>query len=255
MTQATATPYVPATTTHDADSLPQLREDLAAANHILAQHEVLDGFGHVSVRDPRNAAHFLIAQSMAPELVQPDDILTLDFDCEPVDGDTRKRYLETWIHAEIYKARPDVMAIVHSHSPSVIPFAASSVRLRPIYHMAGFLSSGSPVFDIRHCFGCTDMLVRNSAQGEALAKTLGASDVALMRGHGFVATAPTLPAAVYRAIYTELNAAMQQKAIALGGEVTYLDEGEGRASTETNLGVMERPWTLWKRQAEALHRG
>ncbi|SAK61708.1 class II aldolase/adducin-like protein [Caballeronia glebae] len=248
------TPYTAAPTTHDAHDMTRLFDDLAAANHILAQHEVLDGFGHVSVRDPRNPQHFLIAQSMAPELVQPDDILTLDFDCQPVDGDTRKRYLETWIHAEIYRARPDVKAVVHSHSPSVIPFAASSVQLRPIYHMAGFLATGSPVFDIRHCFGCTDMLVRNSAQGKALAETLGNSDVALMRGHGFVATGPSLPAAVYRAIYTELNAAMQQKAIALGGEVTYLDEGEGRASTETNLGVIERPWTLWKRQVETLRR-
>ncbi|VXC92295.1 Aldolase domain protein class II [Burkholderia sp. 8Y] len=244
------TPYTPAATTHGAQDVPLLFEDLAVANHILAQHEVLDGFGHVSVRDPRNPEHFLIAQSMAPELVQPQDILTLDFDCQPVDGDTRKRYLETWIHAEIYRARPDVQSIVHSHSPSVIPFAASSVRLRPLYHMAGFLSAGSPVFDIRHCFGCTDMLVRNGAQGKALADTLGDSDVALMRGHGFVATGPSLPTAVYRAIYTELNAAMQQQAIALGGELTYLDDGEGKAADDMLLGVMERPWTLWKRQAE-----
>lgn len=250
--QTAHTPYVPAETEHDAMTIAQLCEDLAAANHVLAHHEVLDGFGHVSVRDPRNPAHFLIAQSMAPELVSPDDILTLDLDCQPVDGDTRKRYLETWIHSEIYRARPDVKAIVHSHSPSVIPFAASSVRLRPVYHMAGFLGSGAPVFDIRHCFGCTDMLVRNGEQGRALAESLGDSDVALMRGHGFVATAPSLPAAVYRAIYTELNAGMQAKAIALGGDVTYLDEEEGKRSTQTNLGVMERPWTLWKRQAAAL---
>lgn len=251
MTQAT-TPYTPAITEHDAQCISQLLEDLAAANHILSHHEVLDGFGHVSVRDPRNSQHFLIAQSMAPELVTPDDILTLDFDCQPVDGDTRKRYLETWIHSEIYRARPDVMSIVHSHAPSVIPFAASSVRLRPVYHMAGFLGSGSPVFDIRHCFGCTDMLVRNSDQGKALAETLGDSDVALMRGHGFVATGPSLPASVYRAIYTELNADMQYKAVTLGGDVTYLDEEEGKRSTATNLGVIERPWTLWKRQVAAL---
>ncbi|WP_167525556.1 class II aldolase/adducin family protein [Pandoraea fibrosis] len=251
MTQA-ATPYTPAPTEHDARSMAQLLEDLAAANHILAHHEVLDGFGHVSVRDPRNPAHFLIAQSMAPELVTPGDILTLDLDCQPVDGDTRKRYLETWIHSEIYRARPDVAAIVHSHSPSVIPFAASSVRLRPVYHMAGFLGSGAPVFDIRHCFGCTDMLVRNGDQGKALAESLGDADVALMRGHGFVATAPSLPAAVYRAIYTELNAGMQSKAIALGGEVTYLDPEEGNRANATNLGVIERPWTLWKRQVAAL---
>lgn len=244
--------YSPAATTHDAGNLSQLLADLASANHILAHHGVLDGFGHVSVRDPRDPNRFLIAQSMAPELVQPEDILTLDLDCQPVGGDTRKRYLETWIHAEIYRLRPDVNSVVHSHSPSVIPFAASSVRLRPIYHMAGFLSNGSPVFDIGRCFGCTDMLVRNSAQGKALAQTLGHSDVALMRGHGFVTTGPSLPMSVYRAIYTELNAGMQQKAIALGGEVAYLDDGEGKAYNETSLGVIERPWTLWKRQVQAL---
>jgi ribulose-5-phosphate 4-epimerase/fuculose-1-phosphate aldolase len=251
MTKHSTDTYIAAKITHDTHNLPQLFDDLAAANHILANHEVLDGFGHVSARDPRNPQHFLIAQSMAPELVQSEDILTLDLDCQPVDGDTRKRYLETWIHAEIYRVRPDVQAIVHSHSPSVIPFAASSVRLRPIYHMAGFLGAGSPVFDIRHCFGCTDMLVRNGAQGKALAETLGTSDIALLRGHGFVATGPSLPMAVYRAIYTELNAGMQQKAIALGGEVTYLDDGESKASDNTTSSVIERPWTLWKRQVQA----
>jgi len=246
------TPYTAAATTHDAHDIPRLLEDLAAANHILAHHEVLDGFGHVSVRDPRNPQHFLIAQSMAPELVTPEDILTLDFDCQPVDGDTRKRYLETWIHSEIYRVRPDVNAIVHSHSPSVIPFAATQGRLRPIYHMASFLGTGAPVFDIRHCSGCTDMLVRNGDQGKALAESLGKQDVALMRGHGFVAVGPTLPTAVYRAIYTELNAGMQQKAATLGGEITFLAEDEARASNETQQSVIERPWTLWKRQVAEL---
>jgi ribulose-5-phosphate 4-epimerase/fuculose-1-phosphate aldolase len=129
----------------------------------------------------------------------------------------------------------------------VIPFAASSVKLRPVYHMGSFLGAGAPVFDIRRHFGCTDMLVRNREQGAALARDLGAQGVALMRGHGFVAAAESIPVAVYRAIYTELNAAAQQKAIGLGGAVTYLEPDEAARSDETNRGVSDRPWALWKR--------
>jgi ribulose-5-phosphate 4-epimerase/fuculose-1-phosphate aldolase len=224
-----------------------LIEDLVAANRILAHHGVLDGFGHVSARHPERPDRFLLSCSRAPELVVPADIMTFDLDANPVGGDTRRPYLERFIHGEIYRARPDVHAVVHSHSPSVIPFAASSVRLRPVYHMGSFLGAGAPVFDIRRHFGCTDMLVRNREQGAALARELGPAGVALMRGHGFVAVAESIPVAVYRAIYTELNAAAQQKAIALGGTVTYLEPDEAARSDETNRGVSDRPWALWKR--------
>ncbi|WP_414448686.1 class II aldolase/adducin family protein [Burkholderia sp. 22PA0099] len=220
------------------------------ANRILAQRGVLDAFGHVSVRDPARPEQFLISRSRAAELVEPDDIVAMNLDARLMDGYRGTPYLEAPIHAEIYRARPDVMAIVHSHAPSVIPFAASTVALAPVYHMAGFLSKGAPVFDIRTCFGCTDMLVRNGEQGKALAASLGQAAVALMRGHGFVTTGETLAVAVYRAIYTDLNAASQQKAIQLGGTVTYLDEGEGRLADQTNIGVIEKAWSLWKREAE-----
>jgi ribulose-5-phosphate 4-epimerase/fuculose-1-phosphate aldolase len=145
--------------------------------------------------------------------------------------------------------RADVQAVVHSHSPSVIPFAASTVKLRPIYHMGSFLGGGARVFDIRKGFGCTDMLVRDRNQGAALAAELAGDSVVLMRGHGFVAVAESVPIAVYRAMYTEQNAAIQQKAIALGGEITYLDPDEAHRSDETNRGVSGRPWELWKRKA------
>jgi ribulose-5-phosphate 4-epimerase/fuculose-1-phosphate aldolase len=222
-------------------------EDLVTANRILAHYGVLDGFGHVSARHPERAGAFLLSCSRAPDLVAAEDIMTFDLDSNALDGDARKPYLERFIHGEVYRARPDVHAVVHSHSPSVIPFAASSVRLRPVYHMGSFLGAGAPVFDIRRHFGCTDMLVRNREQGAALARDLGAQGVALMRGHGFVAAAESIPVAVYRAIYTELNAAAQQKAIALGGTVTYLEPDEAARSDETNRGVSDRPWALWKR--------
>jgi ribulose-5-phosphate 4-epimerase/fuculose-1-phosphate aldolase len=231
------------------EALAQVVEDVVIANRILAQRGVLDGFGHVSVRHPQDPSRFLLSRSLAPEQVTADDIMAFGVDSEPLGGDTRKIYLERFIHGEIYRARPDVRSIVHSHSPSVIPFAASSVTLRPLYHMAGFLSGGAPVFDIRHCFGCTDMLVRNREQGAELAKVLGARNVSLMRGHGFVTVGESVQVAVFRAVYTETNAGLQQRAIGLGGEVTYLDDQEALNADATNRGVIDRPWQLWREQA------
>jgi ribulose-5-phosphate 4-epimerase/fuculose-1-phosphate aldolase len=229
-------------------ALAQLLDDLATANRILAHYGVLDGFGHVSARHPERPDRFLLSRSLAPELVTAADIMTYDLDSNAVDGDSRRPYLERFIHGEIYRTRADVQAVVHSHSPSVIPFAASTVKLRPIYHMGSFLTGGARVFDIRKGFGCTDMLVRDRSQGAALAAELAGDAVVLMRGHGFVAVAESVPIAVYRAFYTEQNAAIQQKAIALGGEVSYLDPEEARLSDETNRGVSGRPWELWKRK-------
>ncbi len=174
------------------------KEDLVLANHILAQHGVLDGFGHVSMRNPDNPAHYFLSRSLAPELVAQDDIIEFNLDSEPLNGDARRLYLERFIHGEIYKRRPDVQSIVHSHSPSVIPFAASSVRLRPIYHMAGFLTGGAPIFDIKTKFGCTDLLVTCGDHGHELSKVLGDANISLMRGHGFVAVGSSVAVAVYR---------------------------------------------------------
>ena len=230
--------------------LDALIEDVVAANRILAREGVLDGFGHVSARHPADPNRYLLSRSRAPELVEASDIMTFDLDSAPQGGDTRQPYLERFIHGAIYRARPDVMAVVHSHSPSVIPFAASSVRLRPIYHMSGFLGGNTRVFDIKHRFGCTDMLVRNNDHGDALAAELGASGVVLMRGHGFVSVGLSVPVAVYRAVYTEKNADLQQRAITLGGEITYLDDEEARLAEATNRGVVGRPWELWKRQVQ-----
>ncbi len=225
-----------------------LVDDLVAANRILAHYGVLDAYGHVSARHPADASRFLISRSRAPELVTAADLMVLDLDSNPADGDTRQPYLERFIHGEIYRARPEVLAIVHSHAPAVIPFAASSIPLRPIYHMAGFLGRGAPVFDIRSRFGPTDLLVRNHDHGRALAETVGASVVTLMRGHGYVAVASSVPLAVYRAIYTQLNAALQQQAIALGGSVTYLVPEEAALTEPTHAATIMRPWELWKRK-------
>jgi ribulose-5-phosphate 4-epimerase/fuculose-1-phosphate aldolase len=227
-------------------SLPTLIDDLVAANRILAGLNVLDGFGHVSVRHPDDPNCYLLSRSLAPELVTPADIMTFDLASSAQDGDTRTPYLERFIHGAIYARRPDVLAVVHSHAAAVVPFAASSVRLRPIYHMSSFLRTGAAVFEIRERFKMTDMLIRNHEQGTALAEQLSNDAVVLMRGHGFCTVGESVAVAVYRAYYTQSNAALQQQAIALGGTVKYLEPEEAERSDATNRSVIARPWELWR---------
>ena len=231
---------------------PRLVEDLVAANRILVDQGVLDGYGHVSVRHDRDPSRYLMSRSIAPELVTVADIMEYDLDSNPVDARGRTTYLERFIHGEIYKARPDVTSVVHSHSPSVIPFGVTGVALRPLYHMSAFLGGGVPVFDIRAASGqMTDMLVRNPALGHALAQALGAHAVALMRGHGNVVVGVSVPQVVFRGVYTEVNARLQAQSIALSGNVTYLDAEEATRAEASIAGTLGRPWELWKRKALA----
>ena len=227
-------------------TLDALLDDLVAANRILAGLGVLDGFGHVSVRDPDRADRFFLSRSLAPELVTRADIQTYDLQSNVQDGDTRTPYLERFIHGETYAKRPDVQSVVHSHAATVVPFSTTQHELRPIFHMSSFLRSGAPVFEMREKFGNTDMLVRNNAQGAALAEKFTGA-VVLMRGHGYCTVGGTIAEAVFRAYYTQVNADLQQRAIALGGDnVTYLNESEAKLSEQSNRSVMARPWGLWK---------
>ena len=225
----------------------QLAEDLVAASRILAQHEVLDAYGHVSARSDKRPDRFVMSRSLAPALVSAADLMELDVDSEPLPGDKRKGFLERYIHGEIYRARPEVMAVVHSHSASVIPFGATKTRLRPIYHMGSFLWSGTPVFDIRKVREENDLLIRDRPLGKALAGTLASCTCVLMRGHGMTVVGDGVPEAVYRAIYTEMNARLQIQAGQLEGPIEFLSDEEGRRSTAANRGTLERPWELWKR--------
>jgi len=229
---------------------PALIEDLVAANRILAHEKVLDGYGHVSVRDPHNRDHYLMARSIAPALVTADDIITFDLDSNAIDAKGRGVYKERFIHGEIYKARPDVMAVVHSHSPTIVPFSVSKTPLRPILHVAGFLGMGPPVFEIRDAGGATNLLVETPALGKALAATLGKGDIVLMRGHGDTIAAANVRLATYMAIYAEVDARELAVALSLAGPITYLDAAEVE-KTDANMrtGAYERPWQLWKRDA------
>ena len=231
----------------------ELVDDLVAANRILADQGVLDGFGHVSARHDKDPSCFLLARSMAPALVTGAEIMEFDLDGNPIDARGRTAYLERFIHSEIYKAHPEVRAVVHSHSPAVIPFGVVGVALRPIFHLGGCLGAGVPVFEIRAAGGeATDMLVRNPELGAALAKTLGSAPVALMRGHGDVVVGQSVREAVFRAIYTEVNARLESEALRLGqGQVMFLNEEEARRAAETNSAQIGRPWELWKAKALA----
>jgi ribulose-5-phosphate 4-epimerase/fuculose-1-phosphate aldolase len=225
---------------------PALLEDVVVGSRILADFGVVDGFGHVSARHPIIPNHFLMSRSLAPALVTADDIMEFDLDGNAVDARGRSVFIERFIHAEIYRVRPDVMSVVHTHSPGVIPFSVSNVPLRPMYHNPSFLAVGVPVWDIRKDFGDTSMLVNNAALGKSLAAALGDKPVALMRGHGDVAVGPTVKMAVFRAYYTDVNAKLQAQALALGGEPNYLTPGEGAKADQTNFAVIDRIWNLWR---------
>ena len=226
---------------------PQLIEDLIAANRILAMQGVVDAMGHVSVRHNRDPNRYLMAMARAPELVTEADIMEYDLDSNPVRDPGRRQYSERYIHGEIYKLRPDVFAVVHAHTSSVVPFTVSSVPLRAIAHSGGFLAEGLPMYEIRDGGGMTDMLVSNAKFGRALAEKLGDKPAILMRGHGVAVVGKSLPYVVGRSIYLGVAAKLQAEAVALGGTVTYLDAEEGR-KIEARRDYI-RPWELWKRQA------
>jgi ribulose-5-phosphate 4-epimerase/fuculose-1-phosphate aldolase len=225
----------------------ELVDTLVVANRILYQQGVVDGFGHISARHDKSPDHFLLARNMAPGLVRRDDIITFDLDGMAFDAEGRRVYLERFIHGEIYRARPDVQAIVHSHSPSVIPFGVTGQPLRPIFHMSGFLGEGAALFEIREVAGDTDMLISDSRLGVALAAALGARSTVLMRGHGSTVVGGSIEQAVYRAIYAEVNAKLQLQAVTLG-EVTYLNLQEAAKAAAINDTQLARTWELWLRQ-------
>jgi HCOMODA/2-hydroxy-3-carboxy-muconic semialdehyde decarboxylase len=226
---------------------PTLVDDVVAGNRVLAIEGVVDGYGHISARHATNPNRYYLARSIAPELVTAADILELDLDSKPVNPGSPATYQEAFIHGEIYKARPDVRAVVHLHAPAVIPFTVTKVPLRPMFHMAAFIGLGVPVFEIRTGAGATDMLISNPTLGRALAQALGDKPAALMRGHGAVVTGPSVPIVVGRSVYLKVNAEVQAQAMALGGSIEPLTLEESKLVGDTN--GYARAWELWKRKA------
>jgi len=227
-------------------------EDLVVAYRTLAEHGVIDAYGHVSVRSEKDPNRYFLAGHVAPELVTEEHIIEYNLDSNPLDARGRESVRERFIHGEIFKTRPEVVSVVHNHSPSVVPFSVTEVPMRPIYHMAAFVGEGLPNFEIRDAQKGTDMLVKTPHLGQALARTLGAKPAALMRGHGAVVVGENIARAVGRSIYLEQSARMQLQAMLIagpGGRVTYLDESEVKASNP--LQNYNRAWPLWRARALA----
>ncbi len=242
----TPPPQTPSESTRMSISAPatELVDKLVYANRILYEQGIVDGLGHASVRHDNAPDVFLLSCNRAPGMVRRRDIVCYDYDGNAVSKTTERPYLERFIHGEIYRARPDVVAVVHSHSASVIPFAITQNPLRPVFHMAGFLGEGSAHFEIREAGGNTDMLIRSSYLGAALARSLGGHTCVLMRGHGSTVVGTSLEQAVYRAIYAETNAKLQMAGRALG-DVTFLNREEAQLSSDMNDGQIPRSWNLW----------
>jgi len=228
-------------------NLDNIFRDLVIANRILAREEVVDAYGHVSIRHPENPNHFLIARSLAPDLVTGDDIVELGLDGQPVRNEKRTLYLERFIHAAIFEARPEVMAVVHAHAEDTLPFCiADETRLRPVIHSGSFIGKDVPVWDIADHFGDTNLLVTNIEQGRDLAKCLAGNNVALMRGHGFAAAGRSLIEVVRMSVYLPRNARALQRAKQLGGEIKYLSQGEIDARNRGYSPYSAETWRAWE---------
>lgn len=229
-----------------------LRRELAIANRILAHEQVFDSYGHVSVRHPVDSGRFFLAASVSPEQAQVEDVLEYGLDGQPVTATDRAQYSERFIHAAIYASRPDVNAVVHAHTESVLPFTVSKTKLRPLLHVAAIIGHDIPVWDMHDDFGDTDLLVINIAHADSLADTLGAGRVVLMRGHGFTAAAASLELVVRVAVYLKINAQAQLAAMTLG-PVQFLSEGEV-AAADARMGSPKatgRVWENWARRSGA----
>jgi ribulose-5-phosphate 4-epimerase/fuculose-1-phosphate aldolase len=234
------------------NTLHQSLRDLALANRILAREGVVDTFGHVSIRHPQRRERYIMSRSRAPELVTVDDLMEFELDGTPVDARGRTPYSERFIHGAIYEARADVTSVIHNHSHAVIPYGITPVRLRPVLHVAAAIGEEIPVWDIAKKFGDTNMLVVNMEQGRDLAATLGGNRVALMRGHGCAVAGRTLREAVFTAVYLQVNAELQTRALMLSEDVRYLSPGEAAKAKEmTSQPIgLERAWEYWSMRAD-----
>jgi ribulose-5-phosphate 4-epimerase/fuculose-1-phosphate aldolase len=228
-------------------NLDTIIKDLVIANRILAKEDVVDAYGHVSIRNPDNPKSFFISRSLAPELIEKDDIVELGLDGEPLKNEKRSLYLERFIHAAIYEMRPDINSVVHAHAEDTLPFGiAAATKLKPVIHSGSFIGPNVPVWDIADKFGATNVLVTNMAQGRDLAKCLGKNSVALMRGHGFASAARSLIEVVRLSVYLPRNARALMRAKMLGGKIKYLSKGEMDARNKGYSPYSTETWRAWE---------
>src|SRR5712691_4777244 len=229
-----------------SDPFAELRHELAVANRVLANEGIIDAFGHISARNPKDPNRYFISRHRASELVEPSDILEMTLDSKPVVATGVRLYSEMVIHGEIYKARPDINSVCHHHAPSVLPFCATGVELVPLFHLGGTLGGKEPFWDSRDEFGDTNLLVRTPEEGASLARALGRHFIVLLRRHGATVVGRSMRECVFRSIYTTRNAELQLRAIAIGTP-SPLSPGETEMSGGHNLGGrgVERAWEYW----------
>ena len=224
-------------------------EELVTSNRILAREGVVDSFGHVSARHPDRPDRYLLSRARAPDCIEVDDIMEFTLEGDPVDPKGRKPYLERFIHGALYEARPDVQAVVHNHSPSVIPFGVTGTKLKPLLHMCASIGHDVPLWDSNDRFGDTALLVENMEMGRDMAKSVASGRTALMRGHGAVVVGQSLRHAVFVSVYLELAAKLQMQAMPLRS-VKYLTEGEvEKVINRTGPYTLDRAWENWCRRA------
>jgi ribulose-5-phosphate 4-epimerase/fuculose-1-phosphate aldolase len=233
--------------------LNSLIEDLVVANRILANENVVDAFGHVSVRHPEDAGRYFLSRAKSPELVEAGDIMEFTLDGTAIDAQGRKPYLERFIHGALYEVRPDIQSVVHNHSRSVIPYTITAEKLRPVVHSCATIGHEVPVWDAQDTFGDTDLLISNMVMGHDLARIVGSGSAALMRGHGCTVTGRSIREAVYTAVYLEVNAELQWKASHFGkmkfltpGEIEKINARLGQGKPGEGY---DRSWEYWRRRA------
>jgi len=230
-------------------TLTEAHDELVTANRILARERVVDSFGHVSIRHPDRPERYVLSRARAPECIEVEDLMEFTCDGTPADPGGRKPYAERFIHGAVYEARPEVQAVVHHHSPSVIPFGVTGAQLSPVMHMCAGIGTRIPTWDSRASFGDTNLLVTNMEMARELAAALGHRPVILMRGHGCVVAGTSLREVIFNSIYLQLNADLQMKASRLG-EITFLSDGEVAAVLRTRSSfTFERAWEFWCRRA------
>ncbi len=229
-------------------------EELVTANRILANEGIVDSFGHVSARHPDNPQHYLLSRARAPERIERSDIVEYTLEGEAIDKKAPAPYMERFIHGAIYEARPEVQAVVHNHSPSVIPFGVTGKRLRPFLHMCAHIGHEVPTWDSRDKFGDTTLLVSDMAMGRDLARLLGAQPTTLMRGHGATVVGRSVRHAVFVSIYLEVGAKLQMQAMTMQagamGDIKFLSAGEiDKIVERLNDYTLNRAWENWARRA------
>jgi ribulose-5-phosphate 4-epimerase/fuculose-1-phosphate aldolase len=225
-------------------------EELVTANRILAKEGIVDSFGHVSARHPDNPQHYLLSRARAPERIERDDIVEYTLDGTPIDERGRTPYLERFIHGAIYEKRPDVHAVVHNHSPSVIPFGVTGKKLKPLLHMCASIGHDVPVWDSQEKFGDTTLLVTDMPMGRDLADCMGQRPTALMRGHGATVVGRSVRHAVFVSVYLEVGAKLQMQSMAMG-DIKFLTPGEvDKIIARVTDYTLNRAWENWARRAD-----